>query len=452
MTGSVYGVFERPVHMYRGTTMAGIIRDEAKNDPSRGFVGGYEMETVSLGVPFMAAFLKPGGWGRTFTTAMEAYPRMAGMWLIGEDMPQETNRVTLDPVVKDDHGLPVASVHFDDHPNDVAMRNHAYRQGAAVYDAVGATTTFPTPPYPSTHNMGTNRMSENPRDGVVNKYGRTHDIKNLFVSDGQPVHLGRRLQSDPDHRRPGDPPGRPHRRFHEAARRLVARLRRTILTAGALAALPVPRFASGGSRGAWQPRGRPVGGGQLDRLSESAGWHAGRGRQGPAGDPCVGPGRKARTGEQGLDGRCRDEGRDAVDRLPGRAWRRSGRLGSRDADQGREVAAAAPSLLGRESGRLPQARVLRDIEDAGAAQQRCEVVNAPLMGEDLVVQGRHELGDARALINRNFLENAPEGVLEADRRRVAANPHRARLRLVIAHGLVREHPAHGAKSRKMDFL
>ena len=27
-------------------------------------------------------------------------------------------------------------------------------------------------------------MSEKPRDGVVNKYGQTHDIKNLFVSDG----------------------------------------------------------------------------------------------------------------------------------------------------------------------------------------------------------------------------------------------------------------------------
>ena len=184
MTGSVYGAFEKPVHMYRGTVMAGIIRDEARHDPSRGFHGGYEIETISLGVPFMAAFLNPGAWGRTFTTAMEAYPRMAGMWLIGEDMPQDSNRISLDPTVKDEHGMPVASVHYDDHPNDIAMRDHAYKQGAAIYDAVGATQTFPTPPYPSTHNMGTNRMSEKARDGVVNKYGQTHDIKNLFVSDG----------------------------------------------------------------------------------------------------------------------------------------------------------------------------------------------------------------------------------------------------------------------------
>jgi choline dehydrogenase-like flavoprotein len=190
MTGSVYATFEQSVHMYRGTTMAGIIRDEAKNNPSRGFVGGYEMETLSLGLPFMAAFLNPGAWGRTFTSAIETYPRMAGMWLVGEDMPQETNRITLDPVAKDKLGLPVASVHFDDHPNDIAMRAHAHKQGAAVYEAVGAIVTYPTPPYPSTHNLGTNRMSEKPKDGVVNKFGQTHDVKNLFVSDGSQFTSG----------------------------------------------------------------------------------------------------------------------------------------------------------------------------------------------------------------------------------------------------------------------
>ena len=63
--------------------------------PSRGFVGGYELETLSLGLPFMAAFLDPGAWGREFTSALDGYDNMAGMWIVGEDMPQETNRVTL---------------------------------------------------------------------------------------------------------------------------------------------------------------------------------------------------------------------------------------------------------------------------------------------------------------------------------------------------------------------
>ena len=190
MTASVYAVFDKPVKMWRGTTMAGIITDESRHDPSRGFVGGYELETLALGLPFMAAFLDPGAWGREFTAALDMYENMAGMWIVGEDMPQESNAVTLNTDVKDQYGLPVVNVHFSDHPNDIAMRNHAYKQGAAVYDAVGATRTFPTPPYPSTHNLGTNRMSEKPEDGVVNKWGRTHDISNLYVSDGSVFTTG----------------------------------------------------------------------------------------------------------------------------------------------------------------------------------------------------------------------------------------------------------------------
>jgi len=190
MTGSVYALFDKPVRMWRGTTMAGIIQDEARHDPSRGFVGGYELETLSLGLPFMAAFLNPGAWGREFTTALDSYENMAGMWIVGEDMPQESNRVTLNTDVEDQFGLPVANVHFSDHPNDIAMREHAYERGQAVYRAVGATRTMPTPPYPSTHNLGTNRMSENAADGVVNKWGQTHDIANLFVSDGSVFTTG----------------------------------------------------------------------------------------------------------------------------------------------------------------------------------------------------------------------------------------------------------------------
>jgi len=115
---------------------------------------------------------------------MERYTHMAGMWIVGEDMPRESNRVTLNSKVKDKWGNPVPNVHYDDHPNDLAMREHAFTQGEKVYKAAGAIKTFRTPPYPSTHNLGTSRMSEKPQDGVVNKWGQSHDIANLFISDG----------------------------------------------------------------------------------------------------------------------------------------------------------------------------------------------------------------------------------------------------------------------------
>jgi choline dehydrogenase-like flavoprotein len=183
-TGSVFATFKKPVFMNRGTVMAGIITDEAELNFKRGFAGGFEFETIALGLPFAAAFLKPGAWGREYTSLLDRYTNMAGMWIVGEDMPQESNAVTLHPTEKDQWGMPIPNVHYDDHPNDVAMRNYAYKRGAAIYDAVGSTKTVAVPPYPSTHNLGTCRMAENARDGVCNKWGQTHELKNLFISDG----------------------------------------------------------------------------------------------------------------------------------------------------------------------------------------------------------------------------------------------------------------------------
>jgi choline dehydrogenase-like flavoprotein len=190
LTASVYARFPKPVRMYRGETMAGVITDEAGHDPDRGFAGGFYMETLSLGPAFLAAFIQPGAWGPEFTEAMDAYAHTAGMWLVGEDMPQESNRVTLNADVSDQHGLPAPNVHFDDHPNDVAMRDYAWEKGRGVYEAVGAEGAVLTPPYPSTHNMGTCRMSGRPEDGVVNEWGQAHDVSNLFVSDGSVFTTG----------------------------------------------------------------------------------------------------------------------------------------------------------------------------------------------------------------------------------------------------------------------
>ena len=221
MTGTSYAAFKQPVNMYRGTTMAGIVRDEAVNNPKRGFVGGYELETLSLGVPFMAAFLEPGGWGADFSWWMDHYTNMAGMWLVGEDMPRDTNRVTLNTDAKDKWGSPVPNVHYDDHANDVAMREHAFTQAERIYAAAGAIKMHRTPPYPLTHNMGTCRMSEKPGDGVVNKWGSDARHSEPVHQRRQPVHHRWRGEPDLDHRHSGDPPGRLYCQADEQPRRLT---------------------------------------------------------------------------------------------------------------------------------------------------------------------------------------------------------------------------------------
>ena len=190
-TGTVYAIMPGRVNFDRGTQMAGIIKDKSRHDPSRGFAGGYEMETLpGFGLAGVATNTIPGAWGAEYAKVIEMYDHFAGMWLVGEDLPQATNGVALHSTEKDQHGMPVPVVHFKDHPNDIAMRNHAYKSGTAVYRSLGASQVFELPPFPSTHNMGTCRQSEKPRDGVCNKYGQTHDIPNLFISDGSQFTSG----------------------------------------------------------------------------------------------------------------------------------------------------------------------------------------------------------------------------------------------------------------------
>ena len=182
--GTLWSVFEEPVRLYRGESMPGLVADEAVHAPKRGFVGGYYIELNAVSLPAMAVLLRPGLWGDELAWAMERYGNMAGLIAIGEDMPRASNAVTLHADRVDRYGVPVPVVHYDDHPNDIAMRNHGYKAMTAIHQAAGAVRCYESPPFPATHNLGTLRMSLRPEDGVVDRNGRAHEIDNLFVADG----------------------------------------------------------------------------------------------------------------------------------------------------------------------------------------------------------------------------------------------------------------------------
>lgn len=182
--GFTWGIFDQPIEFWRGAVLGGVIEDEVVLNPKRGFVGGYRLELIALDLPTIPLVGLPYGWGRDFADIMENYRNMAGMFCNGEDLPRATNRITLDPTLKDARGLPVAHVHVDEHANDTALRDHAHTQAKGVYEAVGARRVVRSAVPPATHNMCTARMSADPQDGVTNLHGRAHDVPNLFISDG----------------------------------------------------------------------------------------------------------------------------------------------------------------------------------------------------------------------------------------------------------------------------
>lgn len=173
-----------PVHYYRGTVQAGLVEDERGHDPRRGFAGGYLLQAISFGLPFTALALLPGVWGPRLATLVENYTHLAGLVILGEDLPQSDNRVTLSSTRKDRFGLPLPGIHRRTHPNDTALMHHARGRATALYESLGARRSYVAGSTGLTHNLGTNRMSRSPRDGVVNPWGQCHDVANLFISDG----------------------------------------------------------------------------------------------------------------------------------------------------------------------------------------------------------------------------------------------------------------------------
>ena len=183
-SGNLFGEFGKPVNMHRGVQVAGLVRDEARHDPDRGFAGGFYIVTTSCGLPGFAASLNPGKWGRAHASWLEAYDHVVFMGVIGEDLAIATNRVTLHGSEKDRYGLPIPCLHIDDHPNETPMQNYGYKKMDEMCMALGARRTIETQAEPAYHHLGVCRMSANPRDGVVDPWGRAHDVLNLFVSDG----------------------------------------------------------------------------------------------------------------------------------------------------------------------------------------------------------------------------------------------------------------------------
>lgn len=183
-TGSTWSIFDKPVRMCRGEMMPGLVADEARHGPERGFLGGYYIELLSLSLPAIAAAVEPGWWGRDFAWFVERHGNMAGLFLHGEDMPQWQNSVTLHEDRVDRNDVPIPVVSYTEHANDLAMQAHGYAAMKAIHKAAGAVCSHDTPPWPASHNMGTARMSADPAQGVVDGWGRAHEVGNLFIADG----------------------------------------------------------------------------------------------------------------------------------------------------------------------------------------------------------------------------------------------------------------------------
>ena len=181
-TNVSFAIMPNAVNFHRGTRISGLIMDERYHKPKRGFAGGYFIETGAADPFTVSAFM--GSWGEEVADFLDNYTNLAGVFVTGEDPPEATNRIRFHDTEKDDYGLPVPILDYKRHPNTVAMNDHSIAMTKNIYDSLGARRFTATGGGSGCHNMGVARMSADPNDGVTNRWGRVHDIPNLFVSDG----------------------------------------------------------------------------------------------------------------------------------------------------------------------------------------------------------------------------------------------------------------------------
>jgi hypothetical protein len=132
--------------------------------------------------------LSPGGrgvWGPGHHANVEARLGRIGQWaILCEDLPEEHNRVELDPASPDSGGLPGARVSYRLSENSRRMMAFMAERAEESLREAGASTIETVLGIPNGHLMGTARMGDDPATSVVDRFGMAHDVPNLGIVDG----------------------------------------------------------------------------------------------------------------------------------------------------------------------------------------------------------------------------------------------------------------------------
>lgn len=162
-----------------------------ETDPSRGFVRGYTLQFGRGTGPATQAIVAAGAgqlaWGAGHhKTYRELLDHRVNIGVACDDLPEEHNRVTLDPTLKDSNDIPAPRIHYTISDNTRRMMEHGIARAEEILSEAGATRLYCSREvlnYPG-HLLGTARMGRDPERSVVNEWGRSHDVKNLFIVDG----------------------------------------------------------------------------------------------------------------------------------------------------------------------------------------------------------------------------------------------------------------------------
>ncbi len=134
-------------------------------------------ETEGLGTSLKEGLLNPT-YGLWYANAQ----------MMGETIPKEESKVTLDPEQVDQWGIPLLKIEVEYDDNDEKMIKDFYAELTEMFEKAGFSNinTYDSKQAPGLdiHEMGGVRMGKDPKTSLLNKWNQLHACKNVYVTDG----------------------------------------------------------------------------------------------------------------------------------------------------------------------------------------------------------------------------------------------------------------------------
>ena len=198
MMPNVYVAFDdRHINNYMGPSAQKHTIDDLNadnfNHADVGFIRGSQISVgtgnLEGGPISLTTTAPPSGvprWGAAYRDFLaKYYARHAAMVAQTENLPYADQTIDLDPNVRDAWGLPAPRLTYDwRRPNELARVEFMMKKMEEIGRAMGATHVWRAPlgpGAPGAHHEGGTRMGTDPKTSVVNRYGQSWDIPNLFV-------------------------------------------------------------------------------------------------------------------------------------------------------------------------------------------------------------------------------------------------------------------------------
>ncbi|MEM9999688.1 MAG: GMC family oxidoreductase [Pseudomonadota bacterium] len=190
---AVMGTFDEDLESWVGP--AGQILTSMQfyeTDASRGFVRGAKWNCMPAGGPqsFRAGYGDgplTDAWGENLHARVRRKFGRSFEWgIVGEDLPDAQNRITLSETLRDTSGLPCPKIEYTVSDNTRNMLDFHIARAIEAMEAAGAIETSTTRLIRDCgwHLLGTAVMGADPEKSVVDQYGQSHDVPNLYVMDG----------------------------------------------------------------------------------------------------------------------------------------------------------------------------------------------------------------------------------------------------------------------------